>query len=298
MSDKFIKLFYLFEFITGLHFIGAVLIPFYTDWGHTTVTVAQTLQSWFTLCLFLLEIPTGIVADRYGRKQSIFAGCIVMAAGALLYGSIPNVAIFAVGELTMALGITLISGADKALMYEWLNERGRDSEFTSLWARARSWHLAGILVGAPVGGIIAQRFGLNWPMLLWALPSTTGGFLILFIKEPKLHLGSEIESQKKYFQTAIQSLRDAARHPVLFSWTINAALVAAAGYFVIWLYQPLMKLLAIPYEYYGFAQAGMVLAEIAIQYSFTYLEKAIPHPRFLFSVFALLASFGFLVAAL
>lgn len=298
MSDKYVKLFYLFQFITGLHFIAAVLTPFYTDWGHTTLAVAQTLQSWFALCLFLLEVPTGIIADRFGRKYSIFAGCITLTVGSTIYGSFPNVVAFAIGEFVLALGVTLISGADKALLYECMREAGKEAEFASAWAKSRSWHLAGILLGAPVGSIIAQHLGLNWPMLLWAIPSLLGGLTVLLIKEPKNHRASEVSQQLGYLRSAIRGLREAADHPILRSWTINATLVSVAGYFVIWLYQPLMKSLAIPIEYFGFAHAGMVLAEIVTQVSYGKLEQLIPYPRLLFNAFAVMTSLGFMAAVI
>src|SRR5512143_671262 len=109
-SELSVKKYYLFQFVSGLHLIGAVLIPFFTDWGGVSIFVAQALQSWFTFCIFALELPTGVVADLVGRKYSVALGALVTALGAWGYGSVPNVAVFVIGEFLFALGVALISG--------------------------------------------------------------------------------------------------------------------------------------------------------------------------------------------
>ena len=57
---------YLFEFLTSLHFISAVLIPFFADWGGISFTQIMILQSWFVFVTFVAEVPTGVVADYLG----------------------------------------------------------------------------------------------------------------------------------------------------------------------------------------------------------------------------------------
>src|SRR5262249_46417977 len=53
------------------HFVAAVLVPFFTDWAGLTLTQVFTLNAWFMFCLMVFEVPTGAIADRFGRKWSI-----------------------------------------------------------------------------------------------------------------------------------------------------------------------------------------------------------------------------------
>lgn len=69
-----------------MHFFGAVLVPMLTDWGGLTYTQAMLLQSIFVLGNTLLEIPTGVVADRWGRKVSVTLGILAYCVGLLIYG--------------------------------------------------------------------------------------------------------------------------------------------------------------------------------------------------------------------
>ena len=73
-----------------MHFFGAVLIPFYTQWGGLSLSQAMMLNSWFMLWNVLLEIPTGTVADYLGRKVSLALGSLFGAAAALVYVSTPD----------------------------------------------------------------------------------------------------------------------------------------------------------------------------------------------------------------
>jgi len=50
-----------------LHFMASVLVPFFRDWGGISFTQIMLLNAWFMFWNFLLEIPTGTVADFWGR---------------------------------------------------------------------------------------------------------------------------------------------------------------------------------------------------------------------------------------
>ncbi|MBU2036458.1 MFS transporter, partial [Patescibacteria group bacterium] len=72
-----INRYYLYSFLISLHLFSAVLVPFFTDWGGISQGKIQILQSWFMFWIFILEIPTGAVADYIGRKQSLFIGSVI-----------------------------------------------------------------------------------------------------------------------------------------------------------------------------------------------------------------------------
>ena len=55
------------------HFVAAVLVPFLTDWGGLTLLQVFTLNAWFMFWNLVFEVPTGAIADRFGRKWSIAA---------------------------------------------------------------------------------------------------------------------------------------------------------------------------------------------------------------------------------
>ena len=56
-------LMYAYSFMRSFHFIGGVLVPFFLDWGNITFTQVMILNSVYALAIFMLEVPTGAVAD-------------------------------------------------------------------------------------------------------------------------------------------------------------------------------------------------------------------------------------------
>src|SRR5688572_28951228 len=58
---------YVYAYFKNFAFFSAVLVPFFTDWGHITLFQVQILQSWFSVWVFLFEVPTGAIADKIGR---------------------------------------------------------------------------------------------------------------------------------------------------------------------------------------------------------------------------------------
>ena len=174
--------YYAFNFFKSLAFFSAVLVPFFTDWGHISLFQAQILQSWFMLWIFILEVPTGAVADYFGRKHSLALGALIVTFGALIYGSTPKFEVFLLGEFLFAACFALISGADDALLYDTLKEAGREDESKKYFGRAHSFELLGILISALIGSLIASEFGLNTPMLFTAVPFFIAALIAWSIK--------------------------------------------------------------------------------------------------------------------
>ena len=86
------------RFLCWMHLMSAVIIPFFREWGRLSFVQIFALQTWFMLACFLMEVPTGAVADRFGRKVSVACGGFLLAAASLLYGSFPHLAVFVVGR--------------------------------------------------------------------------------------------------------------------------------------------------------------------------------------------------------
>ncbi|WP_425147002.1 MFS transporter [Deinococcus sp.] len=130
---------------------------------------------------FLLEVPTGVIADLYSRRLSIVLGCAFLGVGMLLVGSFPTFGVILGAQLVSALGYTCLSGAQES----WLaDELGEERLGALLLQGAQVGRLAGvlgILAAAGLGTFGLATLGLGLPMLL-------GGALLLGLSLV-LHLG-------------------------------------------------------------------------------------------------------------
>ena len=165
-----------------------------------------------------------------------------------------------------------------------------------IFGRAHSFNLLGILIAAPIGGFIASKFGLNAPLLFSSIPFLLAGIVAFTIKEPIIH--ARISESKRYLDIARKGFIYFYKHETLRLLAIDSVIVASSAYFVIWLYQPLLKNFNIPIFYFGFGHALLVAAEILIASNFGYFEQIFGSGKSFLSFSAIITSISFIIVAI
>jgi MFS family permease len=123
----------------------------------------------FFACVFLFEIPTGLIADIYGRRASTLLSYIVMGISMFFYGFSDSMMGFMIAEAIAAVALTLESGAFDAWIIDELKGLGSKKKIDKLFGdRQIVTAIFGIL-GTLVGGI-AYDFNNN---LSWLLAGAT-----------------------------------------------------------------------------------------------------------------------------
>lgn len=262
------------RFLCWMHLMSAVIIPFFREWGRLSFVQIFALQTWFMLACFLMEVPTGAVADRFGRKVSVACGGFLLAAASLLYGSFPHLAVFVVAEGLFAVAITLISGADEALAYDSLLAQGREAEASRVMARLEAAKLAGILAGALLGAVVASRFGVRWPMLLQAIPLGLSGLVALTLVEPTRGRNDAAPGEG-YLRLLSGGLHHFRSAPELRALAIDQIACATVAWLVIWLYQLQLARVGVPLALFGVVHAAMGLGQIALLSRVAWVEHVV-----------------------
>ena len=106
----------------------------------------------------ILQIATGPLSDRWGRKGLIVAGMWIQSAGLLLTAATRQFEWWLVGSLLLGLGT--------AMVYPSLIAAVSDASHPAWRARSlsvyRFWRDLGYAIGALSAGIIADLFGIAW----------------------------------------------------------------------------------------------------------------------------------------
>jgi MFS family permease len=268
-----IRKMYLVRLLFNMYFISAVLVPFYIEWGGIKFSQILFLNAWFMFWNFLLEIPTGTVADFLGRKVSVIMGCIISVIGIMVYVSHPNFIIFLTAEVIYAVSYTLLSGADEALIYDSLKEIKQTHISKNVFSKMESFKLAGIVVGAAAGSFIAKIYGLRMTLLLQAIPITIAFLLSLTFKEPRISGKKLTMSLRTYKKILSDGVKYFLGNRILKILTLDMVIVFAFAWIIIWFYQALLKSAGIDITYFGIVHAFMSLAQIFIISNFIRLEK-------------------------
>lgn len=127
--QKQLKHYYIYSFLIGTWFASAIWVffsrRFLTD---TEIGIFDSVAFGFGL---LIEIPSGSIADYFGRRRTVIAGTLIYAVGYGLWGLSVNSAMVLSGFLLIAVGGALQSGADEAMFYDYLKARNHEH----LWPR-------------------------------------------------------------------------------------------------------------------------------------------------------------------
>src|SRR5207237_8892124 len=83
----------------------------------------------YSAVIIAVEIPTGVFADRLGRRRSMMIGALTMVASALIAAGAHGFGAFAAAEALGAMSMALCSGADSAYLFDLLLEHGRVHEY-------------------------------------------------------------------------------------------------------------------------------------------------------------------------
>lgn len=285
---------YAVRLIFWTHFISSVLIPFFRDWGGISFKQIFFLNAWFMLWNFFLEVPTGTIADFWGRKASLFLGCVMGVIGVLVYASTPSFAVFLIAEIVLSCSFTLMSGADEALLYDSLVAIDATERSKTVFARLASFQMGGIVIGALGGSAIVSVTGsVRAPFLLQAVPMACGALVALSLCEPPRSLPGG--GTPRYRDILRDGVRYFARHRVLRVLTADMVLVGCVTWLIIWLYQPLLEHAGVGLTWFGAVHAIMCVGQIIVLNNVGRLEYALGSKRRLLLVGALLPGCAFIV---
>ncbi len=128
-----------------------------------------TVSTTFMLSVFFLEIPTGSLADAYGRKVSTIVGWFLRAASFFVYYWADTFTVFLIAEFVGAIGAACVSGAFEAWVREGVDYKGYLNVIskTEIIIRAVSITLN------IAAGYLAYKFGYKNLFLI-------GGLLLIF----------------------------------------------------------------------------------------------------------------------
>ncbi|TCI26350.1 MFS transporter [Exiguobacterium sp. SH3S2] len=118
--------------------------------------------------IFLFELPTGLVADLYGRKRSIVIGTGLIGLAHLLEGGIPEFWAIAVASSLWGIGWTFISGAEQA----WIADEMGNQELEQVFLRGAQYSSLGRFIGIGIAVLFAEMTSVQTTIVV------AGGLLI------------------------------------------------------------------------------------------------------------------------
>lgn len=154
MRRELIKL-NLMHFFMSLFFISPVAIFFYKERGLDYIQVLA-LESVLAFFIFLFEVPTGVFADKFGRKKSIIAGIATFFVATVMMFFAKGFMAFAIIFALTGIAVTFMTGSVEALIYDALKRENKQHLMKKAIGNYGSASLIGKFVVPIVGGYIAR----------------------------------------------------------------------------------------------------------------------------------------------
>ncbi|RPJ35172.1 MAG: MFS transporter [Verrucomicrobiaceae bacterium] len=160
------RLFVLFTTFYNARAYYPVLAVFFTDLG-LTLQQYVLLNAVWAAAIFLLEVPSGALADVIGRKRLlVFSAALMVVEMAILLfapkdGGMLLFALCMLNRFLSGASEAAASGADEAIAYDSLPAEGRAAAWDAVLATAMRWRAAGFLIAMTLGGLLYDPSWLN-----------------------------------------------------------------------------------------------------------------------------------------
>lgn len=169
----------------------------------------------YAVVVMLLEIPTGVLADKWSRKKSMILSSVFNFFEIFILIFAYDFRSFALSAVSAAIGGALASGTGNAIFYDTLKSLGKETEFEKVIGRNNFYSSISGLIAALFGSIIASNFGYTSAYTLSLIGVTVSIFIIFTLYEPKTTLKTkeneychESEESSFDFRKAVQFLKE------------------------------------------------------------------------------------------
>ena len=236
---------YILKLSKWFSLVMPIIVLFYENQGLRLQDVF-ILKSVYSVAAVALEIPSGYLADVWGRRRCLLLGCILFFGGYLCYSFTSTFEAFLIAELLLGIGQTLVNGADSALLYDTTAHYQREELYLRYEGRITMIGNFAEAFAGICGGLLAA-YSLRMPFYAQAIVAFSGIPAAFALKE---------YSQKNKIQSPVSEIIKIIRYSlitnkalcynIMFSGIIGAATLTMA-----WFVQPVLMYLKTPTSYYG-----------------------------------------------
>ncbi len=150
MRDRMFWKFRAYGFLKNLRLFDPFLILFFREAGLTFLAIGS-LYAIREVCTNVFEIPTGLIADTFGRRRAMIASFASYLCSFALFGFFTSYTAYALGMVLFALGEALRSGTHKAMILEHLKQRGIEDRSVAYYGKTRAASQFGSALAALLG---------------------------------------------------------------------------------------------------------------------------------------------------
>lgn len=246
--EQNIRRFYWFAFFFNFQPWIPIWVLYLIEERGLSLAQVAAMEAVFQGVIVVAEMPTGAIADRWGRRTSMLLGGIGAPIGIVVFGLADSFGILLLSYAIWAFSFTLFSGADSAFVYDSLASVKREGEFSRVMGKGRAVAMGAAMLGALIGAPVAALTDLTTPIFIGAAMSVLSVVVVLTFREPARH---EEHVELKYFQIIREALLYARRHARIRTMMALHAVLAIAALSSFIMIQPYLSDHDVPTAQFG-----------------------------------------------
>lgn len=251
------------------------------------------LKAIYSIAIVAMEIPSGWMADVWGRKKTLLLGGILGSGGFLLYSVSYGFWAFAVAEIILGIGHSFVSGADSALLYDSLKASGKSDQYIKQEGRITSVGNFAEAIAGIIGGFLAA-ISLRTPFYFQFVVASIAVPAAFTLVEPKIHSTEHIHSVKKLFGNIKNTLvvNKNLRVSILLSAITGTSTLTFA-----WLVQPYFKAIGLSVELFGIFWTALNLT-VGISSVFAYKVENWIGKKYTLAIVIIMLAIGYFLSGI
>lgn len=204
----------------------------------------------YALTITLLEIPSGILADRFGRKRLIVIDGALSTVECIILLFANSFWMFGVAVFLSGIGKALSSGSQNALLYDSLLAENKQSDFEKILGRLSAIDFTGYMVAAVSGGILADLFGFEFNYIISSCSMVLAFLFSLSLKEPPIATDSkdELVTSLQYTKQAISLFKSKL---LVLVYSLSGAVLGACLIYLDEFWQLILDAIGTPVLFFG-----------------------------------------------
>ena len=240
--------YYLATALAYFGFFTPIIQLFYLD-HNLTITKIAILGVIWSVVRIIIEVPSGILADKWGRKKVFAISSLFTVFQVIMIIYANNYWHFILASIFSAIAFSFLSGTNIAFFYDTLKQLKKEGEFEKLWARQDLFIQIPLIISFLSSGFL-YKFSSLLPFQLSLVFLIASFLLVLTFKEPECHKPIEEINAFNHFKQSIKFIWDNKflRAVLLFSVIFSIGSDISYGYGQIYL-----KQLALPVVLFGIA---------------------------------------------
>lgn len=170
--------FQFYGLLKNLQFFEPFIYLIFIRWGYSLFQIG-ILMLIREVLTYLFEIPSGIIADNFGKKRELLICFLFYIVAFTFYFLGPNYIFLVLGSVFFGLGESFRSGTHKAMEMDWLEKNELMDYKSFVYGRSRSWSLYGSAINSVLAIILILTIPADrWIFLLAVIPFVADFVLI------------------------------------------------------------------------------------------------------------------------